>query len=310
MNLSFAGTPDIAAVVLAALLENSQHNINHVYTRPDRPAGRGRKTVQGPVKLVAQKYAIPVKQPATPDELRRDDDLNNIDALIVVAYGLILPASVLSRPRYGCINVHGSLLPRWRGAAPIQRAIQAGDEQTGISIMLMDSGIDTGKIMLQKPCVITGDDTGASLSGRLASLGSECLLETLTNLATGSVNLTEQDDRFATYANKITKQEAEIDWNTAAEQVERNIRAFNPAPVAFASLNNVKIRVWDARTLKTDTVNGRPGEIISYTPEGLDISTKNRALRILALQLEGKKKQRIREFYNGYPDLFTRSVKN
>ncbi len=306
MNLAFAGTPDIAAVVLTALLENSQHKISHVYTQPDRRAGRGRKTAQGPVKLVAQQYGIPVKQPASPDELGRDDDLSNIDALIVVAYGLILPADVLSCPGYGCINVHASLLPRWRGAAPIQRAIQAGDKQTGISIMLMDSGIDTGQVMLQKPCIISGEDTTASLSDRLASLGGECLLEALADVATGSAKLVEQDDGFATYAGKVSKREAEIDWNATAEQVERNVRAFNPAPVAFTILNNVKIRVWKARTLNTDGARAGPGEIISYTPEGLDVSTKHQDLRILALQLEGKKKQSVREFYNGYPGLFVR----
>ena len=310
MNLSFAGTPDIAAVILRALLENPQHKIKHIYTQPDRPAGRGRKTRPSPVKQIAQQFAIPVKQPATRAELTQDADLGDVDALIVVAYGLILPAQVLSQPRYGCINVHGSLLPRWRGAAPVQRAIQAGDKETGISIMVMDSGIDTGKILLQKSCEINDTDTGLTLLGRLASLGSECLLEALARLAAGSADMREQDDRFATYAAKVSKQEAEIDWNAETQQIERTIRAFNPAPVAFTSLNNVKIRVWDARTLDTDSANNSPGEIISYTSEGLDVSTKNQAIRILALQLEGKKRQRIREFYNGYPDLFMYSAKS
>ena len=310
MNLSFAGTPDIAAVILGALLENPQHEIKHVYTQPDRPAGRGRKTRLSPVKQIAQQFAIPVKQPATRAELAQDADLGDVDALIVVAYGLILPPTVLSQPRYGCINVHGSLLPRWRGAAPVQRAIQAGDKETGISIMVMDSAIDSGKILLQKSCEINDTDTGLTLLGRLASLGSECLLEALAGLAAGSADTREQDDRLATYAAKVSKQEAEIDWNAGAQQIERTIRAFNPAPVAFTSLNNVKIRVWDARILDTDSANNSPGEIISYTSEGLDVSTKNQAIRILALQLEGKKRQRIREFYNGYPDLFMYSAKS
>ena len=310
MNLSFAGTPDIAAVILSALLENPQHEIKHVYTQPDRPAGRGRKTRLSPVKQIAQQFAIPVKQPATRAELAQDADLGDVDALIVVAYGLILPPTVLSQPRYGCINVHGSLLPRWRGAAPVQRAIQAGDKETGISIMRMDSGIDTGKILLQKSCEINDTDTGLTLLGRLESLGSECLLEALAGLAAGPADMREQDDRLATYAAKVSKQEAEIDWNAAAQQIERTIRAFNPAPVAFTSLNNVKIRVWDARILDTDSANNSPGEIISYTSEGLDVSTKNQAIRILALQLEGKKRQRVREFYNGYPDLFMYSAKS
>ena len=304
LNLAFAGTPDIAVVVLNSLLENSRHTIDHVYTQPDRRKGRGRKTNQGPVKSIAQEYAIPVKQPATSAELARDADLRAIDALVVVAYGLILPAPVLSQPRYGCINVHLSMLPRWRGAAPVQRAIQAGDEQTGVSVMLMDEGIDTGGVLLQRSCVVNDDDTGASLAERLAKSGSECLLRVLADLTTGSVTPVKQDETRATYAGKITKQEAEIDWNTEAAQIERNVRAFNPAPVAFASLNNVKIRVWDAHTLETDGADNRPGEIISYTPQGLDISTGNQALRILALQREGKKKQSIRDFYNGYPNLF------
>ena len=304
MILSFAGTPDFAAVILRALLENPQHKIRYVYTQPDRPAGRGRKTRPGAVKQIAQQFAIQVRQPATPAELAQDAELSDIDALVVVAYGLILPAQVLAQPRYGCINVHASLLPRWRGAAPVQRAVQAGDEETGISIMAMDSGIDTGKILLQKSCLIHSTDTALTLSGRLASLGSECLLEALDRLAAGSIDLVEQDDGSATYAGKVSKREAEIDWNAGAEQIARNIRAFNPAPVAFTSLNNMKIRVWDAAALDTGAAEGNPGEIIAYSPEGLDISTGNRVLRILSLQLEGKKKQGIREICNGYPGLF------
>ena len=304
LNLSFAGTPDIAAVILGALLQSRQHKIRHVYTQPDRPAGRGRKTRSSPVKQLAQQFAISVKQPSTAAELAQDTDLGGSDALIVVAYGLILPAPVLSLPRHGCINVHASLLPRWRGAAPVQRAIQAGDSETGISIMLMDSGIDTGKILLQKSCGIRGDDTALSLSARLASLGSDCLLEALAGTADASIDLTDQDDRLATYAHKISKQEAEIDWNAEAEQIGRTIRAFNPAPVAFTRLNNVKIRIWKATILDARARTGNPGEIIAYGPEGLDVSAGNRALRILTLQLEGKKKQDIREIYNGYPRLF------
>ena len=186
MNLAFAGTPDIAAVILEALLQSPQHKVRHVYTRPDRPAGRGRKPRPSPVKQMAGQFAIPVRQPATRAELERDTELAGIDAFIVVAYGLILPAAVLSRPRHGCINVHFSLLPRWRGAAPVQRAIQAGDGETGISIMLMDSGIDTGNILLQESCAIRDTDTALSLSVRLASLGSECLLEALSTLASGA----------------------------------------------------------------------------------------------------------------------------
>jgi len=304
VNLSFAGTPELAAVILGALIETSQHRIRHVYTQPDRPAGRGRKNRPSPVKQLAQRFAIPVKQPASAAELARDADLAGIDALIVVAYGLILPAQVLSRPRYGCINVHTSLLPRWRGAAPIQRAIQAGDSETGISIMLMDRGIDTGKILLQKVCAIGKADTALSLTERLATLGSDCLLDALAGLEDASIDPWDQDEEGATYAHKVTKQEAEIDWNTGAERIERSVRAFNPAPVAHTCLNDVKIRVWEARTLDADAARGNPGNIISYGPEGLDVCAGNGVLRILALQLEGKKKQGIREIRNGYPGLF------
>lgn len=304
MNLSFAGTPDIAAVILGALIDTPQHRVRHVYTQPDRPAGRGRKTRPSPVKQLAQRFAIPVKQPASAAELARDADLAGIDALIVVAYGLILPAQLLNRPCHGCINVHASLLPRWRGAAPIQRAIQAGDRETGVSIMVMDRGIDTGKILLQKACAIGNTDTALSLSERLALLGAECLLEALAGLADGSIDPADQDDGNANYAHKVTKQEAEIDWNASAEQIERSIRAFNPAPVAHTCLNDVKIRVWEARTVDAGAVRANAGEITGYGPEGLDVCTGNGVLRILALQLEGKKKQAIREIHNGYPGLF------
>ncbi len=304
MKLSFAGTPEIAAVILGALLDSPQHQITQVYTQPDRRAGRGRKTRPGPVKQLAQQHAIPVKQPATPAELAQDPDLADMDALIVAAYGMIVPAPVLSMPRYGCINVHASLLPGWRGAAPIQRAIQAGDTRTGISIMLMDAGIDTGNILLQAPCDISHADTALSLSARLATLGGECLLEALAGLEQGSIEPQEQDDALATYARKITKQEAQIDWSSSAEQIARNIRAFNPAPVAHTNLHNVKLRIWAARAPDTAAAPGAAGKIIAYGPEGLDVGTGAGILRILSLQLEGKQQQGIREIYNGYPALF------
>ena len=304
MKLSFAGTPEIAAVILGALLDSPQHQITQVYTQPDRRAGRGRKTRPGPVKQLAQQHAIPVKQPATPAELAQDPDLADMDALIVAAYGMIVPAPVLSRPRYGCINVHASLLPGWRGAAPIQRAIQAGDTRTGISIMLMDTGIDTGNILLQAPCDISNADTALSLSARLATLGGACLLEALAGLEQGSIEPQEQDHALATYARKITKQEAQIDWSSGAAQIARNIRAFNPAPVAHTNLHNVQLRIWAARVLDTAAAPGAAGKIIAYSPEGLDVGTGAGILRILGLQLEGKKQQGIREIYNGYPALF------
>jgi len=304
VKLSFAGTPELAAVVLQALLDSPQHQVLQVYTQPDRPAGRGRKTRPGPVKELAQRYAVPVRQPVTPAQLAQDAHLADVEALIVVAYGMIVPAAVLSRPRRGCINVHASLLPRWRGAAPIQRALQAGDAHTGISIMLMDAGIDTGAVLLQKACAIDPADTGSSLAARLATLGADCLLDALAALDAGSSKPQAQDDALATYAHKVTKQEAGIDWGLPAAQIERNVRAFNPAPVAHTRLHNVKLRVWQAQTLAAGTVHGNAGQIIAYGPQGLDVGTGDHPLRILRLQLEGKKQQGIKEIYNGYPDLF------
>lgn len=304
MNLAFAGTPEPAAAVLAALLQSPQHRIRCVYTQPDRPAGRGRKSVPGPVKRVALERAVPVLQPATGAELSQDRNLDAVDALVVVAYGLILPPAVLARPRRGCINVHASLLPRWRGAAPIQRAIQAGDRRTGVSIMLMDAGIDTGKIVAQQSCAIRRHDTSASLAPRLAKLGGACLLEALADIESGAAEPARQDDGAATYAAKISKQEAAMDWSKTATQLERDVRAFNPAPVAFTHLGGVRIRVWGAAALADGDGRHRPGDVISYGPQGLDVAAGKGALRILFLQGEGGRRQSIGEFYNGRPDWF------
>lgn len=304
LKLSFAGAPDFAADILQSLAERSPHTISRVYTQPDRPRGRGRKTLTGPVKALAARRGIPVLQPATPKELalaHRDDDS---DALVVAAYGLLLPPEVLSRPRYGCVNAHASLLPRWRGAAPVARAIQAGDAQTGVSIMLMDAGLDTGKILGRRACDIAPDETSASLLPRLARLGSACLLEALAALATGRAQPEEQDSRLATYAKKITKDEAEIDWRDAAEQVARNIRAFNPTPVAFATLNGVKLRIWRGEPLSAGVAGRPPGAILAYTAQGLDVAAQDRPVRILELQAEGRTRQSVRAFYHGRPRLF------
>ena len=304
LKLSFAGSPDFAADILQVLAERSPHEIQRVYAQPDRPRGRGRKTITGPVKALAARCGIPVLQPATPGELalaHRDDDS---DALVVAAYGLLLPPAVLSRPRHGCVNVHASLLPRWRGAAPVARAIQAGDAQTGVSIMLMDAGLDTGKILAHRACDILPDDASASLAPRLARLGSACLLEALAALAAGRAKPVEQDSRLATYAKKITKDEAEIDWRETAAQVARNIRAFNPAPVAFATLNGVKLRIWRGEPLTTGVAGRPPGAVLAYTAQGLDVAAKDRPVRILELQAEGRTRQSIRAFYHGRPRLF------
>lgn len=304
LKLAFAGAPDNAARVLAGLLENPDCEISHVYTQPDRRRGRGRRVTATPVKLLAQQHGLPVRQPAHPQELAEDEALRAVDALVVVAYGLILTEQTLALPRLGCINVHASLLPRWRGAAPIARALEAGDKTTGISIMRMDSGIDTGGILLQESCAIHPTDTSASLTARLAELGSACLAQALARLARGDINPVEQTESEATYASKIDKQEAEIDWALTAEQLERKVRAFNPAPVAHTILNGIRLRVWEAMAIDTASGAPRPGQILSYTAAGLDVAAGDRPLRLLTIQLENRKKQSVRDLRNGYPNLF------
>ena len=297
LNIAFAGTPELAANVLHALLECSSHHIEAVYTQPDRPAGRGRKLAQSPVKQLAEQHKLPVFQPETAADLK----LPKVDVLIVVAYGMILPAALLNQPGYGCINIHTSLLPRWRGAAPIQRAIQAGDKETGITIMQIDPRLDTGPILLQKKCTISANETAGSLHDKLADLGAECLLATLEKLAAQQLIPQPQDDALATIAKKISKSEAQLDWSRSAIELEQTIRAFNPAPVAHTELNGIKLRIWQAE-ISEQTTNSKPGSIVNCNKAGIEIATGDGILRLLKIQPPGKRVQTATEFLNGRPD--------
>lgn len=301
LRLAFAGTPAFASTVLRHLIEQSRHPVVLVFTRPDKPSGRGKKIAISPVKQLALEYNLRVLQPLTLTTIDPDSTLATIDAFIVVAYGLKLPGTLLRRPPLGCINIHASLLPRWRGAAPVQRAIQAGDRETGISIMQMDEGLDTGPILAQVPCPIAEDETGASLENKLAELGSKCLLKTLEQLQAGTITPRNQEHGLATYAGKITKAEARIDWTRPAEELERMIRAFIPAPVAHTILNDLELRVWQSTVIKTGT-SAKPGTIIACNNTGIDICTGEDVLRLLRVQPAGKRIMEIGEFLNGRPD--------
>ena len=300
LRLIFAGTPDFAAEALHALIQ-SPHEIVAVYTQPDRPAGRGQKLTPSPVKQLALQHQLTVLQPVSLKTAEATAQLRALDAdvMVVAAYGLILPPEVLEIPRYGCLNIHASLLPRWRGAAPIQRAILAGDSETGITIMQMDKGLDTGAMLLKLTCPITGKDTAASLHDRLASLGAEAIITALDQLPT--LTATPQDDREATYAAKLTKQEAVIDWHRPAEELDRQIRAFNPWPVAQTCVNGQTLRIWSAQSL-TDKANVPPGTVIGCDKQGIDIACGEGVLRLTRLQPAGSKPMDVAAFLNGRPD--------
>jgi methionyl-tRNA formyltransferase len=242
-------------------------------------------------------------QPPGKSEIDPEHRLESLDVMVVAAYGMILPEAILNRPRYGCINVHASLLPRWRGAAPIQRAILAGDRETGITIMQMDAGLDTGDILYQAPCPIRSDDTAGSLHDTLAALGGKCLLNVLERLAARDLTAVPQSEAGATYADKIRKEEARIDWSRPAVEIDRRIRAFNPAPLAYTVLEDVTLRIWQAMILN-GAKTAPPGTIAGYSAAGLDISTGDGILRVLKLQLPGKKVLACRDFYHGNPRLW------
>lgn len=245
LKVIFAGTPDFAAKHLSALLE-SEHEVIAVYTQPDRPAGRGKKLTASPVKVLAEENAIPVYQPQSLKAQDAQEELAslNADLMVVVAYGLILPTAVLNAPKLGCINVHGSILPKWRGAAPIQRSIWAGDAETGVTIMQMDEGLDTGDMLHIATLPITSEDTSATLYEKLAELGPQALVKVVNEF--DRYTPTKQDDSQATYAKKLSKEEALINWADDAEQIERNIRAFNPWPVAWMQVEDQNVKVWSA----------------------------------------------------------------
>ncbi|PID43755.1 MAG: methionyl-tRNA formyltransferase [Gammaproteobacteria bacterium] len=301
MKILFAGTPEFAATSLSTLINANQHQVCAVYTQPDRPAGRGRKQIPGPVKTVATEHAIPVLQPVNFKSAEAVATLAAFepDLMVVAAYGLILPQAVLDTPKLGCINIHASLLPRWRGAAPIQRAIEAGDEETGITIMQMDAGLDTGAMMLKKPVAIEATDTGGTLHDKLARLGGECLLDALDRIQRGTIKPEAQDDSQASYAHKLNKEDGRIDWHQGAREIERKIRAFNPWPVAFTEQNGTRIRVFEATANDEPGHTAAPGTVIRRDKKGIAVACGQGTVTITRLQLPGNKAITALDLING-----------
>ncbi len=304
LKLIFAGTPDFAARHLAALL-SSGHEVIAVYTQPDKPAGRGQKLTASPVKELALAHDLPVYQPAS---LRNDAAQAELaalgaDLMVVVAYGLILPKAVLDTPRLGCINVHGSLLPRWRGAAPIQRSIWAGDAETGVTIMQMDVGLDTGAMIRKVTCPIASDETSASLYDKLAGLGPQALVDTLDAMAAGDTAAEPQDDALANYAEKLSKEEARIDWSMDAVAIERCIRAFNPWPISWFDVAGQTVKVWQAEVVAQDHGQAA-GTLLKADKQGIEVATGQGVLRLLTLQPPGKKAMSVSDLLNSRRDWF------
>ncbi|WP_065187350.1 methionyl-tRNA formyltransferase [Shewanella woodyi] len=305
LNVIFAGTPDFAARHLQALI-NSEHNVIAVYSRADKPAGRGKKLQASPVKMLALENEIPVYQPTSLRDEQAQAELAslNADIMVVVAYGLILPKVVLDTPKLGCINVHGSILPRWRGAAPIQRALWSGDTETGVTIMQMDIGLDTGDMLLKTQLPIEDSDTSASLYEKLAEQGPEALVEALAGLAKGELTAEKQDEALANYAEKLSKEEAELDWNKSAAQLWREIRAFNPWPISHFSHQDASIKVREAHVSQSKS-QAPAGTIISAGKEGIEIATGDGVLTLLNMQLPGKKPLSVADILNSRSEWFT-----
>lgn len=300
MRVIFAGTPVFAAVALEALI-NTGYQIVTVLTQPDRPAGRGMKMVGSAVKQLALQNQLTVLQPATlkTPEIQQQLRLFDADVMIVAAYGLILPESVLVTPRWGCLNIHASILPRWRGAAPIQRAILAGDLETGITIMQMNAGLDTGDILLQQGIPIAIDDTTQSLHDKLSCLGAQSIVEALGLLQQRQLVPIPQDETLACYAAKISKSEAAIDWQHSAVQIALQVRAFNPNPGAFAGFRDMQLKIWRAQAVAGKA--GKCGEIIAVDREAITVACGNGWLRIEELQKSGGKRLSVSDFLAGNP---------
>lgn len=298
MNIVFAGTPHFTLPCLDALA-HSEHKLKAIYTQPDRPAGRGHKLQPSPVKVWAETHEIPVYQPLnfkTPEAIDAFSALDP-DILIVIAYGLILPRAILAIPRYGCINVHASLLPRWRGASPIQHAILHDDAVSGITLMQMDEGMDTGALFATASCPISNQETAETLHDKLAQLASTPLLTLLDNLSGGHLIPEPQDNQFATYAPKINKEDATIRWQDTAMKIDCQIRAFSPWPIAYTHANEVTVRIHKARVLD-ETSNATPGTIIAINKEGLQVATGQKTLLIERLQFAGGKAMSVSEWLN------------
>ncbi|MFM2656227.1 methionyl-tRNA formyltransferase [Vibrio owensii] len=304
LRIVFAGTPDFAARHLAALL-SSEHEVIAVYTQPDRPAGRGKKLTASPVKTIALEHDIPVYQPENfkSDEAKQQLADLNADIMVVVAYGLLLPQVVLDTPKLGCINVHGSILPRWRGAAPIQRSIWAGDAETGVTIMQMDIGLDTGDMLKIATLPIEASDTSASMYEKLAGLGPDALIDCLADIATGKAEPVKQDDELANYAKKLSKEEARIDWNDDAAHIERCVRAFNPWPMSHFEAAENSIKVWQSRVAER-TSDKPAGTIVQADKTGIYVATGNGTLVLEQLQVPGKKAMSVQDILNSRASWF------
>ncbi len=304
LKIIFAGTPDFAAIALADLIK-SQHEIVAVYSQPDRPKGRGRKLQASPVKLLALEHDIPVEQPLNFKSAESIETLANYNAdiMIVAAYGLLLPEIVLTTPQYGCLNIHASLLPAWRGAAPIQRAILAGDKQTGITIMQMDIGLDTGDMLNKITCDISETDNASNLHDKLAILGGPLLLETVSALQNNKLKSEKQNAALTSYATKLSKAEAKINWSEPADTILLQIRAFNSWPVAQTNINDHVIRIWQAEKHEFNSDKTKPGTIVAVNKKNIVVACGKDAISILNLQKVGSKAMATSNFLNGHADL-------
>ena len=314
LRIVFAGTPEFAAIHLQSVLD-SEHEVIAVYTQPDRPAGRGRKLTPSPVKELALKHDIPVYQPKSLRNEEAQQELADLkpDLMVVVAYGLLLPQVVLDTPVHGCINVHGSILPRWRGAAPIQRAVAAGDKESGVTIMQMDKGLDTGDMLLKVICPINTTDTSQNLYDRLAELGGPALQETLKRIAEGTLQPEKQDDNLATYAHKMSKEEGQVDWSKPSWELDCQVRGFNPWPVAWmlqdASQPEKRTRIWEAQSIDIDEeVTAVPGTILRASRDGIDVACGKGVLRLKKLQLAGSKAMNVLDLLNSRSEMFKPGV--
>lgn len=314
MKIIFAGTSEFALPALKTLLnsQNEKHKICAVYTQPDRPAGRGQKITASPIKEFALIHNLPVYQPATLKDPISQKQLQDLaaDILINVAYGMLLPETVLNMFKFGCVNIHPSLLPHWRGAAPIQRAILAGDLVTGVTIMQMDAGLDTGNIYKQETLPIEAIDTTATLFTKTAELGAKLLLETLGEIETGKAKITAQNDAQSTYAKKLTKEEGKIDWHKSAREIDCMIRAFDPWPVAYTEIDSQTIRIWQAEIqTNASTPTTAPGTINKADKNGIDVVTGKGTLRLLKIQLPGGKPLLIADILNAHHQTFAQGKK-